>query len=51
MRRGGRMIYAFDVTNPGTPSLLWKVGCPNLGNDDGCTAGMSGIGQTWSTAR
>ncbi len=49
MRRGGRMIYAFDVTNPASPSLLWKVGCPNLGDDSGCSAGMSGIGQTWST--
>lgn len=49
MRRGGRMIYAFDVTTPGSPSLKWKVGCPNLTNDTGCTTAMSGIGQTWST--
>jgi type IV pilus assembly protein PilY1 len=48
MRRGGRMIYAFDVTNPASPVFKWKVGCPNLANDTGCTAGMSGIGQTWS---
>ncbi|MEP6941604.1 MAG: PilC/PilY family type IV pilus protein [Betaproteobacteria bacterium] len=48
MRRGGRMIYALDVTSPGSPSYKWKVGCPNLTNDTGCTSGMSGIGQTWS---
>ena len=49
MRRGGRMIYAFDVTTPTAPSLKWKVGCPHLTSDTGCTAGMSAIGQTWST--
>lgn len=49
MRRGGRMIYALDVSTVGTPVYKWKAGCPNLGNDTGCTAGMSGIGQTWST--
>lgn len=49
MRRGGRMLYAFDVSNPDSPSFKWKAGCPNLGDDNGCTAGMSGIGQTWST--
>lgn len=54
MRRGGRMLYAFDVTNPSSPSIKWKVGCPNLGNDTNCqlangSPGMTGIGQTWST--
>ena len=49
MRRGGRVIYAFDVTNPASPSFKWKVGCPNLANDTGCSTGTSGIGQTWST--
>lgn len=49
MRRGGRMLYAFDVTTPTSPSLLWKVGCPDLYDDNNCTTGMSGIGQTWST--
>ena len=49
MRRGGRMIYAFDVTNPAAPVFKWKVGCPSLTSDTGCTQGMSGIGQTWST--
>lgn len=49
MRRGGRMLYAFDVTNPAAPSFKWKAGCPNLTDNTGCTTGMSGIGQTWST--
>jgi type IV pilus assembly protein PilY1 len=56
MRRGGRTIYALDVTNPAAPVFKWKAGCPNQqGNDTGCTAGMSAtsssgaIGQTWST--
>jgi hypothetical protein len=49
MRRGGRMLYGIDVTHPDSPVLKWRVGCPNLGDDTGCTAGMSGIGQTWST--
>lgn len=49
MRRGGRMLYGFDVTTPTTPQLKWRVGCPDLTDDNGCTAGMSAIGQTWST--
>lgn len=48
MRRGGRMLYAFDVSNPGSPSLKWRVGCPNQLDDSGCTTGVSGIGQTWA---
>ncbi|CRI67319.1 putative type 4 fimbrial biogenesis pily1-related protein signal peptide [Thiocapsa sp. KS1] len=48
MRRGGRMVYGFDVTTPGTPSLLWRKGCPNPVDDTGCTEGLSGLGQTWS---
>jgi type IV pilus assembly protein PilY1 len=48
MRRGGRMIYGLNVTTPGSPSYKWKVGCPNLTNDTGCTAGTDGMGQTWS---
>ncbi|MBA5606092.1 hypothetical protein H3H36_12060 [Duganella sp. FT3S] len=49
MRRGGRMIYALDVSNPATPVLKWKAGCPDLADDNNCTNGMSQIGQTWST--
>jgi hypothetical protein len=49
MRRGGRMLYALDVTSSeATPKFKWKAGCPNLDNDTGCTTGMTAIGQTWS---
>ncbi|MBK7521891.1 MAG: pilus assembly protein PilY [Gammaproteobacteria bacterium] len=54
MRRGGRALYAFDVSAPSTPALMWKVGCPAIGDDSGCTVSgaldFSGIGQTWSPA-
>jgi type IV pilus assembly protein PilY1 len=59
MRRGGRMIYAFDVTNPVSPKFMWKAGCPYAQSSAtptaGCTSqmgsvpGMSAIGETWST--
>lgn len=52
MRRGGRSIYAFDVTgadtDPTSPSLKWRIGCTADGT---CTAGMAGIGQTWGSIR
>ena len=48
LRRGGRALYAMDVTSPASPTLKWKVGCPNQSNDTGCSSGISGIGQTWS---
>lgn len=48
MRRGGRMIYAFDVTDPETPVFMWKRGCPNQTNNTGCSTGWAEIGQTWS---
>jgi type IV pilus assembly protein PilY1 len=49
MRRGGRMLYAFDVTNPASPRIKWRIGCPNLADDTGCThTDLLGIGQTWS---
>ncbi|MCO6062459.1 hypothetical protein NG726_38165, partial [Pseudomonas sp. MOB-449] len=31
MRRGGRFIYALDVSVPETPKLLWKRGCFSSG--------------------
>lgn len=58
MRRGGRVLYAFnvDVNDPANIDLKWKRGCPNQGNDTGCTntAGVgdfSGMGQTWSSPK
>ncbi len=50
MRRGGRMLYGFDVTDPNNPEMLWKQGC----DDDGvCTdnTDFGNLGQTWSTPR
>lgn len=54
MRRGGRVLYAFDITNPSSPTLKWKKGCPNnftaagVVSDVGCSTGFTDIGQTWS---
>jgi len=56
MRRGGRMIYAFDVsdlnTDPDSPTLLWRFGC---GVDGTCTTGASdaadSMGQSWSAPK
>lgn len=50
MRRGGRAIYAFDVTTPATPSLKWRRGCftNSTTDDSNCSANWSAIGQTWS---
>lgn len=45
MRRGGRMVYALDVTNPSTPTFKWKFGCDESNN---CTTGATDMGQTWS---
>jgi type IV pilus assembly protein PilY1 len=39
-RRGGRVLYAFDVTNPTAPKLLWK--------HTNADAGFAELGQTWS---
>ncbi|MEP4145682.1 MAG: PilC/PilY family type IV pilus protein [Halioglobus sp.] len=50
-RRGGRMVYAFDVKSPtgatpaAAPQLLWQHGCDDEGS---CSDGFGGIGQTWS---
>jgi len=51
MRRGGRTIYAFDVSSVANPTLKWRLGCPNASNDTGCSTGFSGIGQTWTTPK
>jgi type IV pilus assembly protein PilY1 len=41
MRRGGRFIYAFDVSNPSQPSFKWKKTSADIGV----------LGQTWSEPR
>ena len=52
MRRGGRSIYAFDVSNadtaPTSPTLKWRIGCTAAGD---CTTGLDGIGQTWGSVK
>lgn len=40
MRRGGRFIYALDVTNPAAPQVLWRR--------DNTHSGFAELGQTWS---
>ena len=39
-RRGGRMLYAFDVSDPATPRIRWKI--------DPSSIGFSQLGETWS---
>jgi type IV pilus assembly protein PilY1 len=43
MRRGGRFLYALDVTEAANPKLLWKL--------SNATAGMAELGQTWAEAK
>ena len=43
MRRGGRQLYAFDVTNAAAPLFLWKK--------TNASIGMSLLGQTWSAPK
>lgn len=59
MRRGGRALYAFNVNDadPSAVTLKWKKGCPNnlvagtSADDANCSAGFSGMGQTWATPK
>lgn len=41
MRRGGRSIYAIDVSNPDDPKVLWRI-------KGGSTTGFDQLAQTWS---
>lgn len=40
LRRGGRMLYAMDISDPNNPSLLWRIGAD--------AAGFGELGETWS---
>lgn len=40
LRRGGRALYALDVSNPDSPAFKWRI--------DENTTGFSELGQTWS---
>lgn len=42
MRRGGRLIYALNVTDPADPKYLWKI--TNTGD-------FTELGQTWSAPK
>jgi len=50
MRRGGRMIYAFDVSTPDTPTIKWRQGCTvaSLADTASCSTGFDQMGQSWS---
>lgn len=41
LRRGGRNVYALDISNPDNPAFLWTIS-----ND---STGFGELGQTWST--
>jgi type IV pilus assembly protein PilY1 len=43
MRRGGRLMYAIDVTQPLQPKVLWSISQQ--------TTGFEELGQTWSRPR
>lgn len=47
-RRGGRLIYAFDVSDPDAPRVMWKRGCTAATGSASCDTGYGELGQTWS---
>lgn len=40
LRRGGRILYAMDISNPDSPRFLWRI--------DQNSPGFEELGQTWS---
>jgi len=40
LRRGGRNLYALDISNPDAPSYLWQI--------EGGSGAFAELGQTWS---
>jgi type IV pilus assembly protein PilY1 len=48
MRRGGRFIYALDVSDPDVPKFMWKI---DNTKTFGSNAVFADLGQTWSTVR
>ncbi|WP_301392211.1 pilus assembly protein, partial [Thalassolituus sp. UBA675] len=55
MRRGGHSYYAFDVSNPTSPSLAWQKNGPYSDsitkNAPSVSSGFDRLGQTWSSLR
>ncbi len=49
-RRGGSSYYALDVTNPDSPSLLWRIGATITATepDVGSVWDDTELGQSWS---
>lgn len=43
MRRGGRLLYALDVSDPRVPRFMWKI--------TNSTDGFAELGETWSAPR
>ncbi len=41
LRRGGSALYAMNVTDPDSPTFMWRI--------DAATTGFSELGQSWST--
>lgn len=46
-RRGGRFIYALDVTDPDNPTYLWRIS--NNKVDNTASDIFAKLGETWST--
>ena len=53
MRRGGRLLYALDVSNPVNPQFLWKIDPAGLTTPAGLSASsdFAELGQTWSAPK
>ena len=47
-RRGGRLLYALDVSVPDDPRLMWRHGCASATGSASCDPGYGELGQTWS---
>lgn len=46
MRRGGRALYALDISDPEVPKLMWRITNLKINNTD--SADYAELGQTWS---
>lgn len=46
-RRGGRFIYAIDVTDPDNPTYLWRISHDKVDNTP--STEFAALGDTWST--
>ena len=41
LRRGGNQLYALDIKNPDSPTMLWRIGPDGLYNPTGLVAGSA----------